>query len=215
MSAIDRLIRGLGLLETADTVLTLESVLAFIGLYNDGREMYGVWEPFKNPRFAPGLWQNPTEFAAFLHHLASKTDCRTVLEVGTFHGYSSLVMYRYLRRFRPVQVVTLDVAEKVPGFVRDQMKGVIYLHHTSTTEIHPGHHDLAFIDADHTYGAVKRDYENLKDCGVVAFHDINDHCVRDDCPDGGVWKFWREVRETRPYREFSYSDKWMGIGVVE
>jgi predicted O-methyltransferase YrrM len=52
--------------------------------------------------------------------------------------------------------------------------------------------DLLFIDADHSYEGVKRDYELYSPLvapdGVVMFHDVNEHPVY------GVSRFWSEVR---------------------
>jgi len=51
--------------------------------------------------------------------------------------------------------------------------------------------DCIFIDADHSYEGVKRDYENslkiLNNNGYIIFHDINSR----QCP--GVVKLWNEV----------------------
>jgi len=73
--------------------------------------------------------------------------------------------------------------------------------------------DFLFIDADHSYGSVKRDFELwsplVRPGGIVAFHDVK--------PDykGGVPVFWAELRERFETEEriataeFSY-----GIGVL-
>jgi predicted O-methyltransferase YrrM len=55
--------------------------------------------------------------------------------------------------------------------------------------------DLIFIDGDHTYDSVRRDYELyaplVRENGIVAFHDIvtGPHDAVGDAP-----RFWREVR---------------------
>jgi predicted O-methyltransferase YrrM len=53
--------------------------------------------------------------------------------------------------------------------------------------------DLLFIDADHSYEGVARDYELYSPLvapdGVVMFHDVNEHPVY------GVSRFWSEVRK--------------------
>jgi SAM-dependent methyltransferase len=49
--------------------------------------------------------------------------------------------------------------------------------------------DLVFVDADHSYSGVKRDYEAWFDKvvpgGYFAFHDVGEGCP-------GVWKFYNE-----------------------
>lgn len=55
-----------------------------------------------------------------------------------------------------------------------------------------GPYDWLFIDADHTYEAVKADWENygpmVRDGGAVAFHDILHR------PDYGVDRVWNEIK---------------------
>jgi predicted O-methyltransferase YrrM len=77
--------------------------------------------------------------------------------------------------------------------------------------------DFLFVDGDHSYDSVRRDYELyaplVRDGGVIAFHDIVDG------PEGlvgGVPRFWREVRreldDTREIVE-SWEQGGYGIGV--
>jgi predicted O-methyltransferase YrrM len=77
--------------------------------------------------------------------------------------------------------------------------------------------DVLFIDGDHSYDSVQRDYELyaplVRDGGLIAFHDIVDG------PEelvGGVPRFWREVRsELADPRELveSWDQGGYGIGV--
>ncbi len=77
--------------------------------------------------------------------------------------------------------------------------------------------DFLFIDGDHTYEGVKKDFEMysplVKNGGVVAFHDIvngpEDYV-------GGVPRFWREIKPGHEYREFveSWEQGGYGIGVL-
>lgn len=60
--------------------------------------------------------------------------------------------------------------------------------------------DLIFIDGDHRYEGVKKDFENyrplLSDRGVILFHDIDpDHVFKGAAGGGEVWKFWAELSE--------------------
>jgi hypothetical protein len=59
--------------------------------------------------------------------------------------------------------------------------------------------DLIFIDGDHGYDGVKRDFENyrhlLSERGVILFHDVDPDHVFKGGAGGDVWKFWAELDE--------------------
>jgi predicted O-methyltransferase YrrM len=63
--------------------------------------------------------------------------------------------------------------------------------------------DFLFIDADHTYEGVSRDFEMyaplVRTGGMVAFHDIVTHKQGTLCE---VERFWNEVKQRYQYREF-------------
>ena len=63
--------------------------------------------------------------------------------------------------------------------------------------------DVLFIDGDHSYAGVKRDFEfysNLvRPGGLICFHDI---VPNNDNPLIGVDVFWREVKQDRQSQEF-------------
>ncbi len=77
--------------------------------------------------------------------------------------------------------------------------------------------DFLFIDGDHTYEGVKKDFEMygplVKEGGVIAFHDIAEGSEEYV---GGVPKFWKEVKEGRKFREFvdDWSQGGYGIGIL-
>lgn len=74
--------------------------------------------------------------------------------------------------------------------------------------------DFLFIDGDHSYEGVKRDYEMysrlVRKGGLIAFHDICEHPVESGCE---VKKFWDELVGEK--EEFISEPKtWGGIGVI-
>jgi cephalosporin hydroxylase len=77
--------------------------------------------------------------------------------------------------------------------------------------------DLLFIDGDHTYEGVRKDFEMysplVRRGGVIALHDIAKHSVEAGCE---VDRFWNEIRLR--YRAMEIvEDKnqgWAGIGVI-
>jgi len=72
--------------------------------------------------------------------------------------------------------------------------------------------DFAFIDGDHTYEGVKKDFEMysplVRSGGVIAFHDI----AINEAPTG-VPKFWQEVKNNYEHIEFIQDDKQVGYGI--
>lgn len=81
--------------------------------------------------------------------------------------------------------------------------------------------DFLFIDGDHSYEGVRRDFELysplVREGGFVAFHDIVPSGPAGQGDPGEVPVFWREVRERQDV-EAEYVEDWnwgsCGIGVV-
>jgi predicted O-methyltransferase YrrM len=77
--------------------------------------------------------------------------------------------------------------------------------------------DYLFLDGDHTYDGVRRDFEMyaplVRSGGIVAFHDIAEHKREKDC---GVDGFWSETKQRYRHREIIADPKqgWAGIGVL-
>jgi hypothetical protein len=199
----------------------LATLISTAGLYTDGRPMYGKWQKFTAPREAPAVWQHPEEFANFLIWASSKKLTR-VLEIGTFYGFTSVVAERYLSRFNTnLTYIASDLHQWIPplnecGFKYKPFCDIQYEPHKRSLHYKGSNFDLVFIDADHRYNSVSSDYERLKDCPLVTFHDINDEVCGRECPKGGVPAFWQEIKRTRPSVEFLRDDgkRWMGIGVL-
>jgi predicted O-methyltransferase YrrM len=77
--------------------------------------------------------------------------------------------------------------------------------------------DFLFIDGDHTYEGVKRDFEMyaplVRPGGIVSFHDIAEHPPEERCE---VSKFWNEIKQRHPHREVveNPAQGWAGIGIL-
>lgn len=79
--------------------------------------------------------------------------------------------------------------------------------------------DFLFIDADHRYEGVKRDYELysplVRKGGMIAFHDM----IPQNDTRSGVHRLWQELKETQTTDEYVGRDNWGygswgGVGVV-
>jgi predicted O-methyltransferase YrrM len=77
--------------------------------------------------------------------------------------------------------------------------------------------DFIFIDGDHSYNGVKRDFELysplVRKDGIIAFHDI-----AKPVPGSveGVYKFWQEIIQNHEYKEIikDVNQGWAGIGLL-
>lgn len=77
--------------------------------------------------------------------------------------------------------------------------------------------DFLFIDGDHSYEGVKKDFELysplVRSGGVIAFHDVASHAASDACD---VDRFWNEIKNNFKHLEIieSQDQGWAGIGVL-
>lgn len=76
--------------------------------------------------------------------------------------------------------------------------------------------DILYIDADHSYEGVKKDYNMysplVRKGGLVIFHDISEQPGHIDCE---VFRFWNEIKSCRKHLEISHeAGKAGGIGIL-
>jgi predicted O-methyltransferase YrrM len=75
-----------------------------------------------------------------------------------------------------------------------------------------GPFDFVFIDANHTYESVKKDWDNYGHLGsVVVFHDVVRHTQGNKAL-AEVWRLWEEIK--KPKERFIAQGSPMGIGRV-
>lgn len=76
--------------------------------------------------------------------------------------------------------------------------------------------DFLFIDGDHSYSGVKRDFELysplVRNGGIIAFHDI----APPKKGTYGVNEFWKEIKKELEYKEIieNRTQGWAGIGII-
>jgi predicted O-methyltransferase YrrM len=119
-------------------------------------------------------------------------------------GYSPLRMPLYRRFASPGQSLHLIRADSHDMDTLERVRKILG----------PEPLDYLFIDADHTYEGVKRDFEMysplVRKGGTVVFHDI----VQDEsgCE---VPRFWSEIKEQYLSREIIDAEENFGIGVLQ
>jgi predicted O-methyltransferase YrrM len=172
--------------------------------------------------------------------IANTLKPRIVLEIGTAKGGTLLLLARVADP--SATIISLDLPGGLFGggyqkwriplyrsFVSDKQNIQLLRsdsHSVSTlrkVKTIIGEHgiDLLFIDGDHSYQGIKKDFRMysplVRTGGIVVLHDIVPHDVRHD-PSGaiGVDRFWRELRNNYECCEIVKDRRqgWAGIGIV-
>lgn len=161
---------------------------------------------------------------------------RRILEIGTATGGTLFLFCKFAHPNAVIVSIDLPKGEswggypawKIPLFMSfklpDQSLRLIRADsHLKTTrealeEILGGELlDFLFIDGDHTYEGVKRDFEMyfplVRKGGIIAFHDICKHPLGSDCQ---VEYLWERLRQSYYCKEIVENPKqgWGGIGVL-
>ena len=75
--------------------------------------------------------------------------------------------------------------------------------------------DFLFIDGDHSYEGVKKDFEMysplVRKGGIIAFHDIAPNGILELT--GGVSRFWKEIEKKNYYQEIINNQNQEGFGI--
>lgn len=160
--------------------------------------------------------------------LRAMTDVRpeVLCEIGTLDGGTSLLFSKFLPSLKSLVCIDLYVRNKemlrllapatqtvsfidMPSYSERALKRV--------TEILNGRMiDILFIDGDHRYEGVKKDFLGyrsfVREGGLILFHDI----IQDkggSAWSGGVPRFWRELSAHYPSREIVRNRDQGGFGI--
>ncbi|MFW9829947.1 MAG: class I SAM-dependent methyltransferase [Candidatus Thorarchaeota archaeon] len=161
---------------------------------------------------------------------------KIIIEIGTANG-GTLFLLSKLSDINST-IISIDLPEKpyiggidyksktfFKSFARNNQKVVIIRddsHKLSTLEkikkvLKNQEIDILFIDGDHTYKGVKKDfnmYGNLvKKEGIIVFHDIVEVTIEENVD---VNKFWNEVKKNYKYIEIveDWNQDNCGIGII-
>jgi predicted O-methyltransferase YrrM len=170
------------------------------------------------------LQQVPEEYAAVLFEIKSLNP-KSYLEIGIGNGGSWMTCSYFLRhsleKSRAVDNLAyyqaidqkIEEIEFVENFLRSTINDVSFFNSDSKIflDSHNEKYDVIFIDGDHSYEGVKKDFlkclKNINPEGVMIFHDI----ASVGAP--GVVQFWEEVKTQYKSREFIHSNT-CGMGII-
>ncbi len=169
-----------------------------------------------------GIQQIPTEFADYLL-FAGQHHPKKVIEIGVLFGGVSVFSAAYFARLGGLQdYICVDIHDNFQDFehyasflpIRKNMPA-------TSADFYGQSFDIAFIDADHSYDGVKKDWLNVgRFAKLAAFHDVRGR--EHDHLNGGVRRFWLELKAAMrnhasimEIAHHPYIDgDWMGIGLV-
>ena len=182
-----------------------------------------------------GAMQKPTELYSLLNFIKDKP-LKTVLEIGTARGGVFYCLCKMADK--NATIISLDLPggafgggysledEKLFRTFATDKKQLHFLRKDSHLEstkkelrMYLGKKkiDLLFIDGDHTYEGVKKDWlmysPFVRDGGIIVFHDI---CFHPNVPECQVEQFWKTIKSSYKITEFidSNDTTWGGIGVI-
>jgi predicted O-methyltransferase YrrM len=162
-----------------------------------------------------------------------KKEVRYVMEIGTHNGGT---LFPFTRLSRPnACIISLDLPHADFGGGYEPWKRDLYQNfavsgqtlHLLQADSHEqatcksvqdllgaNQLDFLFIDGDHTYGGVKKDFEMysplVRAGGIVAFHDI---IHGPSVPTSRVDQFWEHIKSRYPYREIINDAAQGGAGI--
>jgi len=174
------------------------------------------------------LQQNPEEYARLLLFLKN-FNASSYLELGVGQGGSFLLNCLFQPNVKICHAVdNCDYQKNVTRFsdqelsIKSKIKYLkmiknltdINFFNSNTDEffkLNAVKYDIIFIDADHSYIGVKKDFENslkiLNSNAILIFHDIVNNEL-------GVKQLWEELNTSKKINEFVYSTN-CGIGIYK
>jgi len=228
------LFKSRGLVQQYDRIRLGMIERRMVGHHHDWEGYYNVLKEFK-PHGLPKIYVNQiwTEWKEFLEFMARERKPKRILEIGTGRGGSTYFLSKLggegsllitidvdptsreyvalFRRYRPQQISCVVADSGDPTTVQ------------AVAAILDGAPlDLLYIDGDHSYEGVKRDFELYRtfctEKSLICLHDINPDYgvskgVQTDAYSGEVYRFWGEIKAKYEHTEFIDSTEQDGFGI--
>ena len=147
---------------------------------------------FRIARGTAAGW-NGRFYEPVLREYLEKNPIEHAVEIGTWRGVTSCFLAHYAKKVTTIDIVFYDIAPRVWAWsgLRDKVNYVVVDGNEAKRQIIKTiDFDFAFIDGSHACEDVKIDFDCVKSCGRVLFHDYTKQCE-------GVIKAVDEIREGR------------------
>jgi predicted O-methyltransferase YrrM len=169
-------------------------------------------QPVTLHQLPSGAWSTPIADVVMLLKIAVCAKPKKLLEVGSFRGYTALLLAQHVSS--DAKIVTVDrYPEHGEAYLNTPWASMIErrVGETSTSMFEqdaPGSYDLIFIDADHAYAGVKHDTELVLSLvspnGYIVWHDYANWGYFDG--KNGVPEYLKQLSEKLPIAHIMGSD---------
>jgi hypothetical protein len=156
--------------------------------------------------FAPDGKFITRSYEPFLRSVFSQIESKRSVEIGTLFGVTTALLAHYAEEVVTIDMYYQQMFSYLTHFfgVAGKIRSIIIDCNEAKKEfLDQIDFDFAFIDAEHTYDGVKFDFECVKKCGRVLFHDygLRNH--------PGVTEFINELpgKELYVKEPFAYWEK--------
>ena len=164
---------------------------------------------------------------SLLHGLTMGNGIRRLVQLGTFSGYSTLLLGFFLRQMRAEHgLCTFEIGEPLCLYTRQWIEraaldSFIRIEHRSSLdptapevarEYLRGAPEMIFVDSSHEYGSTLAElelwYAELAPGGFIVLHDASEFAETFDATQrGGVQRALREWRQAHPEAEAFFMNR--------
>ena len=151
--------------------------------------------------------------AGVFERVMSGKGYHTALEIGTYRGVSAAEMSQYVERVITIDLKSGRLEQTDPGYDRRAFWDSIGAHNIESILVADDREkkavidalefDFAFVDGAHDQ-TVRDDFELVKRCGRVLFHDADDNRTRGFKQDASNYVY--EFLETLPQDQLVFDD---------
>lgn len=168
-----------------------------------------------------GMQRAMRSYILSLYEIIFESKPEFALEIGTGQCQSTRTILSALNENKKGRLVSVDVGQRtgrIPEILLPYFTQVVGDSHKEETleevkKISPIY-DFLFIDGDHSYAGVKKDFEMyvplVKERGLILMHDIINK-------DAGVKEFWKEIKYPKISLDYGAAANGIvpGMGIVQ